>query len=274
MYKMILSDLDETLLVDHHIPKENLKAIQKVRERGVQFVICTGRSYEIVQDIVSELGMTNMKDTYSICLNGGLIVENHQQKILRFQNLDADIAIELIKHGLNLEVCLMVFTLDCCYFIHPSDEEVERKQIQKATYKILSEDEIDQLKGQKIAKVLYALPNIERLREIASDIPSELMEKVSTTFSSYRYLEFNAPGVNKGVGLNFLADYLNIDVQDVIAIGDNDNDIEMIKEAGLGVCVQGASEHIKAHADYITQNDYDGFAVAELIDHLINEGQL
>ena len=58
-------------------------------------------------------------------------------------------------------------------------------------------------------------------------------------------------------------------MQDVIAIGDNYNDVEMIKEAGLGVCVEGATEEIKAISDYVTSVDYDQGAVKEVIEQFI-----
>ena len=55
MYKLMLSDLDETLLVDHHVPYFNCEAIKKIRDKGVKFVVATGRSYNMIFDIICQL---------------------------------------------------------------------------------------------------------------------------------------------------------------------------------------------------------------------------
>ena len=86
MYKMILSDLDETLLVNHHVPQENQKAIMKARQKGVKFVPATGRAYNMIQEILKEIGTYQQKDEYSICFNGGLIVENKNDHIIFWTN--------------------------------------------------------------------------------------------------------------------------------------------------------------------------------------------
>ena len=75
-YQMILSDLDETLLVDMHVPQFNRDAITKAREKGVRFVVATGRSDEMIADILHEIGTYDMPGEYSICFNGGLVIEN------------------------------------------------------------------------------------------------------------------------------------------------------------------------------------------------------
>ena len=79
--------------------------------------------------------------------------------------------------------------------------------------------------------------------------------------SEVNYLEILASGVSKGSALHYLATHLNMSVDEVIAIGDNRNDVEMIREAGLGVAVANAHPDVKQVADMITDsNDDDGVA--------------
>lgn len=73
--------------------------------------------------------------------------------------------------------------------------------------------------------------------------------------------------------MKWLADYLHIDKQNVIAIGDNYNDVSMIQEAGLGVCVAGGAQDIQAISDYVTTVDYDQGAVKEVIEKFILKGE-
>lgn len=270
MYQMILSDLDETLLVNHHVPQFNQEAIKQLQ--NVKFVPATGRSFPMIEDILEEIGTTNQADEYSICFNGGLIVENQNAKILSFQGLTFDQAKQLFDLGENYDVCIMIFTLDHCYLFKADPTEIARKTAQKAAFTVIDDYHMDFLKNEKIAKFLYVKPDMDYLKSVEQDLPEDIKKQFSISYSSYRYLEFNPLGVSKGAALKWLADYLDIDKQNVIAIGDNYNDISMIQEAGLGVCVAGAHDDIKAQADYVTKVDYDQGAVKEVIEKFILEG--
>lgn len=271
MYKLILSDLDETLLVDHHVPEFNIKAIKKARAQGVKFVPATGRAYFMIASILSELGLTDQENEYSICFNGGLIVENKNNRILNFKDLSFDVAEMIFEQAKRYDVCVIVFTIDMCYIYHASEAEVARKIRQKAPFKVMEEFNLDNLKGQKIAKMLFAKADMNYLKMIGEDLKDIVANKATVSYSSNRYLEFNALGIDKGFGLKWLANYLNIDISETIAIGDNYNDEEMIKTAGLGVCVASSHEDIKACANYITELDYDQGAVKEVIEKFVLE---
>ena len=70
MYRLMFSDLDETLLVNHHVPKMNQEAILKAREQGLKFVPCTGRAFNMIPDILKEIGTYDKAGEYSLCFNG------------------------------------------------------------------------------------------------------------------------------------------------------------------------------------------------------------
>ena len=76
MYKLMLSDLDETLLVKHHVPEFNVEAIKAARKKGLKFVPATGRAYNMIPKILKEIDAYDQEGEYSICFNGALIVEN------------------------------------------------------------------------------------------------------------------------------------------------------------------------------------------------------
>lgn len=269
MYKMILSDLDETLLVNHHVPKMNQDAIHQMKD--VLFVPATGRSFPMIEDILKEIGTYQQSHQYSICFNGGLIVENKEAQILSFQGLSFEEAKLLFDWGEKYHVCVMIFTLDHCYLFRAEPSEIERKTAQKAAFSVVDEYNMDFLKDAKIAKFLYVKPDMDYLKSIEKDLPETIKQQFSISYSSYRYLEFNPLGVSKGAALKWLANYLHIDTKDVIAIGDNYNDVSMIEMAGLGVCVAGASQDIQDISDYVTTVDYDQGAVKEVIEKFIGE---
>ena len=92
---------------------------------------------------------------------------------------------------------------------------------------------------------------------------------MAVSYSSSRYLEFNQMNVSKGQAVKWLAQHLGVDIKDTIAIGDNENDITMIQEAGLGIAVKCAKDDIKAIADVTTEKDFYEGAVAEAIEKYI-----
>lgn len=269
MYKMILSDLDETLLVDHHVPEVNRAAVGKLESKGVKFVPATGRAFNMIGEILQELGTYQKAGEYSICFNGGLIVENKDNHILYFNGLTFEDTKTLFDIGKDYDVCVMIFTLDCCYIFKADPDEVARKTAQKARFEVIEDYNMDFLKEAKIAKILFEKRDMPYLKKIEEDLVDVTKGRFAVSYSSYRYLEFNPLDVSKGSALLWLADYLGISQTETIAIGDNYNDTSMIETAGLGVCVDGASDDIKAMSDYVTTVDYDQGAVAEVIEKFI-----
>ena len=75
MYKMMLSDLDETLIVNHRVPLMNQEAINKLQAKGIKFVPASGRAYDTLVDVLRDIGTYDKEDEYCICFNGGLIAE-------------------------------------------------------------------------------------------------------------------------------------------------------------------------------------------------------
>ncbi len=269
MYKIMFSDLDETLLVNHHVPSFNREAISKAREKGVKFVPCTGRSYDMVTDILDEIGTRDKEGEYSLCFNGGLIIENKNDKVLHFKGMSFEQTKIIFENARDLDVCILVFTLGCCYIFNANEDEVQRKTAQKAIFEVVDGFDIDFLKDKQIAKVLYERKDMDYLKHIATLLPDSIKDNCTIAFSSGRYLEMNTKGVDKGYGMKWLANYLGVDISETIGIGDNYNDVEMIKTAGLGCAVTCAQDDIKAIADYVTELDYDQGGVKEVIERFI-----
>ena len=269
MYRIMFSDLDETLLVNHHVPKVNQEAIFKAREKGLKFVPCTGRAFNMIPEILKEIGPYDQEEEYSLCFNGGLIVENKNNKILHFKGLEFDIAKKIFENARNLDVCVLVFTLDCCYIFHADENEIERKIAQKAKFEVIEDYNLDFLKDEKIAKILYEKRDMDFLKSLETKLPQSIKETCSVAFSSGRYMEMNTKGVDKGYGMRWLVNYLGYDMDETIGFGDNYNDVEMIKTAKLGCAVACANDDIKELAQYVTEKDYDEGAVSEVVEKFI-----
>ena len=269
MYKLIVCDLDETLISrDRTISKANVEAIRRATEAGVKFVPATGRGYNSVHSTTRELGLYEKEGQYVISYNGGAITENKGEKLLYFQGITFEEAEALYKKGLTYDhLCLHVYTPDQVWVRNFYPEEKEYLASRQPCTEIFSDD-IDFLKGKDIVKAIYMNTDFNYLKKIESEI-TDLTKNLDVSFSSNRYMEFNRKGVSKGSGLQRLCDILRIDIKDTIAIGDNFNDLSMIEAAGLGVVVANTIEPMKELCDVITEADCDHSAVAEVINKYI-----
>lgn len=268
MYKIIACDLDETLLsTDRTVSSKNIAAIKKACDLGVKFVPATGRGYNSIGGTLRELGLDGKENEYVISYNGGAITENKDNKLLHFEGLPFDLAEKIYQRGLNYDVCIHVYTKDMVYVYNLNPEEKDyvsgRMEITE-----ISDKNLNFLKGQDIVKVLFQNDNRTYLNQIEKDL-KDITADVDVSYSSNRYIEFNHKGVNKGAGLQKLADLLGVKMSETIAIGDNFNDLSMIKAAGLGVGVQNTVEDMKPMCDFITNATNDESAIAEVIEKFV-----
>lgn len=268
MYQLIACDMDETLLNDDaHVPAVNIQAIKEAEKLGVKFVPTTGRGFHDIEPTLRELDLLDKANQYVISYNGGCITENKNNRILKFKGLSFEKATQLYKLGLNYDVCIHVYTKDMLYMYNADEDEINYSK-SRHEFKLIDNQDLDFLKGQDIAKVLYANTDMDYLHQVAEKI-ANYTDDLDVSYSSNRYLEFNAAGVNKGEGLKNLAQELNIDLENTIAIGDNFNDLPMIKVAGLGIGVANTNPDMKKFCDAImTKNNNEG-AVAEAIEKYI-----
>ena len=177
-----------------------------------------------------------------------MIVENKNNRIIEFKGLEFSKMKEIFEAGLNFDVCIHVYTPDNLYVFN------------------LSESERQRIKNQKLEAVYLDVPYLMSLEEGLKPITDG---HCAVSYSSNRYMEFNALGVDKGQGLIDLANKLGIAIEETIAVGDNYNDMAMLKVAGLSVAANNAVDDVKAACDYTTNANNNEGVVAELIEKFI-----
>ncbi len=271
MIKLIACDLDETLLNDQkEITKKNLEAIRRAQlEYGVKFVPATGRGYTCLEDILQKLNMQDKDNEYIISNNGGIVCECKNYKHLQIHAIPFEKVKELFSYGYKRNLCVQIFTDEDVYAFHLNDEEKKWLMMFKPDSYICNEDNIEFLKTKKIIKVLFQKTDMDYLKRIAKEMEFITKDCINVSFSSNRYLELNAKGVTKGLGLRELAKYLHICMDETMAIGDNMNDYEMLQEAGISVAVSNAIQEVKDISDYITDYDCNHDAIAQAIETFV-----
>ena len=268
MYKLIACDLDETLLTttDPHVSKVNADAVKKLRPLGVKFVPATGRNFLTVQETLQELGLVDLKDEYVISLNGAILSENRNNRILSFQGIAFDLVKLIYERSKNYDVGLHVYTDTETYV--KDLPEYEKEILNDRNLNFIEFEDIEEFRDRNLAKILYVNQDYDYLKRVEQDF-ADIRDFVDISYSSNRYFEFNAKGINKGNALIRLCEILQIDRSQVIAIGDNFNDKTMIEAAGLGIGVANTIEGMKKYCDAITENDCQNGAVAEVIEKYI-----
>jgi len=272
MIKLILSDLDETLLNDDGtIHPENITAVQKFVQQGGYFVPNTGRSYKSVFGTLATLGLNRQEKQYVVSYNGGAIVEVHSdgsEKIVAQHRMSLNLAKEIFKLGqIQNDIDTHIYTLDTLFIHNISSADKAYMSERSVPYVEMLNDDLNFLSHEKpIMKVIFEHNDHEVLRAIDKAVNQELADQVLTTYSSDRYVEFNPKGSDKGsTGLE-LADLLGITHNEVAALGDSLNDASQIKAAGVGVAVANAKPEIKAIANLILDKTNNEGAVAEFIN--------
>lgn len=271
MIKWIVSDLDETLLNDEHfVGEKNLAAIMKAREAGIKFICATGRGFNQIDVTLEELGLKGKEDEYVISFNGAAITRIKDQSFIYFNGLDYEKANELFIRGKNFPLCIEIYTPDVLYCYRLDEMEKQRLIDLKINFAEFDEENLEFLKEHSICKVLYQIMDMEMLKNTAQQIRDLTDDCCSISFSSHRYLEINAHQINKGKAILQLADLLGVKSDEIMALGDNHNDVEMIQAVKYGVAVQNAVDEVKDVAYFITKATNNEGAVCEAIETLIN----
>lgn len=261
---LFVSDLDDTLLNDDKkISDENRKAIEYFESEGGKFSFITGRIPLGAKPILDQL-------TPNIpfgCINGGGIYDASAKEYVWKLTLDENYK-ELVKYVRNefptvgIEVC----TFDGSYFCYKNELTEVHRIIEQFPDRRCHCDDIT----EPVAKVLM----IDEEELIPSLMEGLSKQSISSRFdfvrSTSQYYEIVPKGASKGNAMLKLAEILGLDASKTISIGDNDNDVSMLKAAKLGFAVSNASHNAKTCADYITVSNNE-HAIAKVIEDLDNK---
>lgn len=268
--KLIALDLDGTLFNSQsQISAHNIDTIKKANEAGATVVISTGRPY-------SGLPFEQLKGSgirFAITTNGSAIYEIESGKCLFEEAMDEEIILPILDFLLTKDIHMDAFIggkgytpVQCV----AAGQKLANPPALKH-YILNTRVRVDNLplfihenhlKVQKMTLNFYPEGDIfkdrEEVRKYLESNPA-----VTTVSGGYNNLEFTRADVNKGVGLQKMAQLLDIPVAQTMAVGDTENDLAIIRAAGFGVAMGNATAAVKSAADYITtSNDEDGVAAA------------
>ena len=266
MIKLVCIDLDGTLFDNEkNVSRDNLEAIKKARELGVKIVIATGRPSNGVKPLLNKLGL-NTKDDYVIIYIGALIYNVGTGEVIHSTTISGDYVRRLYNESRRLNLHYHVFcdnekllTVDKNPY---TDVEATINKIEDHIYDFTKVNDSD-----RFIKAML-VDSDENLNNAIPLIESSLKEEMTMVRSSKIFLEFLNKKTSKGEALKFLANYLNIEISETMAIGDAGNDLPMLMAAGIGVCMENSFPEIKEKCRYTTCSNLNS-GVARAIERFV-----
>lgn len=278
-YKLICTDMDGTLLnTSHEVSERNKIAINKAHELGVKIAIATGRMYNSAAYYADLIGVK----APVISANGAFVRGKNKEdviykKVLGMDNCMKILAIlnkyDIIPHYHTPEA---VFSGDLVYsakiYNDRNDSVPDELKIDVNIIKDMNEwEKIFRNHDADILKCIGVDEDVEKILKAKEELRQ--IEDIEVVSSYITNIEINGKDVTKGRAVEVLASLYNIDRDEIICIGDNENDLSMIEYAGLGVAMGNAEEYVKEKADYVTAtNAEDG--VAKVIEKFVIEEYL
>ena len=268
-YKMVCIDMDGTLLgKGRNISEKSKEIIKKAHEKGVEIVVTTGRIYNNAAYFSHILGVKSPV----IAANGAIVRENNNNIIYEEYIPTVD-CLEIIKVLDKNKISFQFYTTDTIYCSNliskMATELFMTKQIGYEMLKIkyIMVDKIEKwediLKNNegKMTKCIAISPKARKIESVKKALKK--VKNITIYGSGKRSIEINYKEVSKGNAVKVLGEYYGISSDEIMCIGDNENDISMIKYAGLGVAMGNAIEEVKAVADFVTEtNKEEGVALA------------
>ena len=253
--KVVAIDLDGTLLNKQNaVTPENVEAIRLAKEKGIEVVPSTGRLLCESRFALEAIGGCN----YSLHCNGSIIWDHRANKPVYLSAFDKQLAREAVRRLEKYNVLYQVYVDDasCCpkRFYKDFNEEIFNAvyvQMFRDT-QLWMEDVEAEIEQNDYKSIKYYVPNkdhelLERIKEEMIALPG-----VDSTYSSYYSLEVFQAGMDKRNGLSKLLEHLGYGFENLMMIGDSENDLRAIQAAGIGVAMENALDFIKEKADYVT----------------------
>ena len=254
--KLIGIDIDGTLVNDQkQIPKINRSVIAKAKAQGIKIVICTGRPLSGAQPILKRLHISG-PDEYVITFNGSLAQQADGKVLDKFElSYDNYLITEALsrKYGVNFQI----ETPNAIYALNRNISKYtvfEAKVVQlPLCYRTPEEIKPD----LPISKTMW-IGEPDKITNLKRHLPDYVKKRMYIVQTEPVFLEALHKGVSKGRMLLKLATQLGLKPENVMAMGDQGNDLSMIKKAGLGVAMGNAIDEDKQAAQFVTKDNNDG----------------
>ncbi|CAM3189753.1 MULTISPECIES: Cof-type HAD-IIB family hydrolase [Streptobacillus] len=271
--KLIAIDFDGTFLDDNHF-KQDLSYIDKLREKNLsqEIVFASGRATAGIVELVKKLKMTDIV-RYIIGHNGAEIFDLKENKIIHQEYMDSEVVLNIIelleKNGFNNP--FSIHEWNKFYTYKNSKEYSEMIELEQRInfVDLINIDNVKDFPKNKIKLMIFTKDKIEQegIYNLISN--SKFNDEVTQARSAVFLNELTKKGVNKAKGLEILCSKLGIDLKEVLAFGNAENDIDMLLKVGYGFAMKNSEKILLEKVKRITKYTNNEFGVErEIIDFL------
>lgn len=273
-YDIVCIDIDGTLLGKNHSYSDRTKSIiEECTKKGVHIVLATGRLFNNAAYYGRQLGLKS-----PIIATNGAVISNENGEIIKTSSIPFEKAMEISKLLIKYKVAFQIYTIKDIYcdslLCYLGSKYIMTKQIMPTNfdinYKITGTlkrmEQAIHKSNDGVAKFIALSTRPEKIARLKEELKK--IKDIEIYGSGRRSVEINYVGVSKGNAIEYLADLNKVPRERVMCIGDNENDISMIKYAGMGVAMGNAISELKDVADYITDTNIED-GVAKALEKLV-----
>lgn len=265
--RLIVLDVDGTLVDDEKdVPPPNLRALRAARERGIQVAIASGRMVPSIEIMEERLGF----DCALIAYNGGKVVGPRAggREVISHRPVPTEISDPLIDFALETGTVLNLYHEDTLFCDRSHEGCALARLYTRRTGSVFTFTDIRAFRGVAPTKLLILAEPAERER-LHDEFSRSLRGRANVLRTEPEYLEFMAEGVDKSTALPDLAGHIGCSVRQILAVGDAENDRDMLLAAGVGVAVANARPSVLEAAPYRTERTNNEGAVAEALERWV-----
>lgn len=258
MIKMFVTDIDGTLVSPgKNVSAKNIEAVHKMIAAGVKVIIATGRMHCAALPVAAQLGVPVPIISYN-----GAVIKSSSGEMIHAQYMDEDKALALINFFEERGWHLQSYSGDVLYVPERNDCVELYETMLKVNAVEVGWDGLRE-RTKDVPKLLSISLSAEEINHRLEESKKFFGGQVEITRSAPQFAEFMSLGVSKASAIKILADKYAIANEEILAIGDSDNDLPMITAAGCGVAMGNAMPAVKSACPRITDTcDNDGFAKA------------
>ena len=264
--KMLVLDIDGTIFKKDYTASESVKnTLKQLSNDGIKVVLCTGRMYAATKNIAQELELT----TPVICYQGGLIKNFYKDSnTLLEKTMPAKEAKQVVQELKKRNIFFNLYINDELIVEKDCDLIKEYVSARNLTYTVVKNCEEQDFNC--VNKILAIDNNTDLILNLQKEMSKQYKESLYVVRSTPRFCEFSSIDATKGNAVRFLSEHWGIKKDEIMACGDNDNDIEMLLSAGTKIAMGNATEGLKRIADFVTDSvDNDG--VVKAVQKFIGE---
>jgi len=263
--RLLVSDVDGTLVdKDKQLTPGTVAAVKRLEAAGVAFTVISARPRSGIMPILDALEL----DVPVAAFNGGIVFTRDGGEAVHHL-VDAEVARGALALSVGIAVDIWVFADDRWYASSGEGTHVEHERIASNQEPVIRDDFAEL--APRVDKITFVSDEPQVLRDLHARIDAEYEGRATVAQSQTYYLDITALAANKGEGVAALAEALGVSLDDTAAIGDQANDLPMLKRVGLPIVMGNAPDAMREGAAHVTRgNDADG--VAHAIDTIILQG--